>query len=137
AKLPWSISNIVEYILNLVSITLDFPKIIKFDKEQIKVCDSSIKISQSAYRGLLHIYELNEGKLSNEVVKSLFEYEVNRHREFGKFEEVLTLIPIDNIYHIQVKLKEETNNLLIEMIKAAISLRDGMDSNPITFGENI
>ncbi|MEM3516105.1 MAG: type III-B CRISPR-associated protein Cas10/Cmr2, partial [Saccharolobus sp.] len=38
AKLPWSISNIVEYILNLVSITLDFPKIIKFDKEQIKVC---------------------------------------------------------------------------------------------------
>ncbi|MGC8949507.1 MAG: type III-B CRISPR-associated protein Cas10/Cmr2, partial [Thermoprotei archaeon] len=137
AKLPWSISNISEYILNLLSITLEFPKVIKFNRDYTKVYNSPIKISISTYRDLLQTYDLNEKRLSNEVIKSIFEYEVNRHKEFGKFEELSTLIQIDNIYCISVKLKGETSNIIIEMAKAAIALRNGLDSNPITFGENI
>ncbi|MEM3713586.1 MAG: type III-B CRISPR-associated protein Cas10/Cmr2, partial [Nitrososphaeria archaeon] len=135
AKLPWNINNIAYYILNLISITLDVPKIIMIGKGQTEI--SPIKMSDRAYRDLLDAYELNDKKLSSEIIKSLFEYEVNRHSEFGDFAKLSTLIPIRSIVDAQIKFKEETSNLLIEVVKATIALKNGMDSNPIMLGESI
>jgi CRISPR-associated protein Cas10/Cmr2 subtype III-B len=138
AKIPWSVTNVVEYIINLVSITLDEPKLIRLEDEKIRVSNSPIKLSQSAYRDLLQTYELNEGRLSSNVIKSVFEYEVSRHKEQGELKELITFMPIDKIYCVPVRIKkEEKSNLLIEIAKASIALRNGMDSNPIMLGESI
>jgi CRISPR-associated protein Cas10/Cmr2 subtype III-B len=133
-KLPWYIKGIVEYLMNFISITLDFPTMIRLEDK--KIIKSKLKVSHRAYRDFIEICEVNEG-LSKDVTRSLFEYEIKRHMINDKIEELYKIIPMDQIYCFPIEIKGNVSNLAIELAKASIILRDSMDSNPIMFSEKL
>jgi len=150
SKLTWyykdidpkaEIINLGNYLLNLVSITLQVPIIINLGSNEFR--SGNLKISHRAFRDFLQ--EIAANHYNKETLYSIFQYEVKRHGlSFAEDKKPLELMNeliseglCRNLIDKRISIGNKYSNLFIELLKAVICLRDGLDSVPIKLGGSL